>query len=46
MVTWIQSDWGSDYSNPTTPGSDGKLLIADINRGQQTPKVKYFIRRC
>ena len=36
MVTWIQNDWGSYFSNPSTPGSDGKLLIADIHRGQQT----------
>ena len=33
MVTWIQNDWGSYFDNLPTPGSDGKLLIADIHRG-------------
>ena len=46
MVTWIHNDWGSYFSNPPTPGSDGKLLIVDIHRGQQTPKVKNYLRRC
>ena len=40
MVTWIQNDWCSYFSNPPTPGSDSKLPIADIYRGQQTPKIK------
>lgn len=31
MVIWIQNDWGSYFSKPTTPGSDGKLLFADIH---------------
>ena len=45
MVTWIQNNCGSYFSNPPTPGSNGKLLIADIYRGQETPKVKKYLRR-
>lgn len=45
MVTWIQKDWGSYFSNRSMPGSDGKLLIADIHLGQQRPKVKNYLRR-
>ena len=30
-VTWIQNDWGSYFSNPPTPVSTDKLLIADIH---------------
>ena len=40
MVAWIQNDWSSSFSNPPVPGSDNKLLIADIHWGQQTRKVK------
>ena len=46
MLTWIQNNWGSYFSNPPTPGFDGKLIIADIHQGQQTPKVKNHLRRC
>ena len=43
MVTWIQNDWGS---NQPMAGSNGKLLIADIHWGQQTSKVKNYLRTC
>ena len=46
MVTWIQNDWCSYFSNPPTPGSDSKLPITDIHRGQQKPKTKNYFRRC
>ena len=44
MVIWIKNDWSSYFINPATPSSDGKLLIADIHWGQQTPKVKNYLR--
>ena len=46
MVTWIQNDWGSYFSNPPTPGSDGMLLIADIHQDQLAPKVKKYLKKC
>ena len=39
MATWMQNDWGSYVTNPPTRGSDGKLLITDIQRRQQIPRV-------
>ena len=45
MINWIQNDWGSYFNNPLIPGSDGKLLITDIHRGQQTLKVKTLLGR-
>ena len=37
MLTWIRNSWGNYFQNPPTPGSDGKQLIADVHRAQQTP---------
>ena len=30
MVKWIQSEWNHFFLNPSTPGSDGKILVVDI----------------
>ena len=46
MTTWIQNNQDSYFNNPPTPVSNGKLLFADIHQGQQTPKVKNYLRRC
>ena len=46
MKTWINNDWGSVFFNPPTPGSDGKILIADVHRAQQTETVKRYLSRC
>ena len=46
MVKWIQSEWNNLFLNPSTPGSDGKILVADIHRGQQTENVKKLLARC
>ena len=46
MKDWIQNDWNSVFCNPATPGSFGKLLLADIHRAQQTPEVKTMLAKC
>ena len=46
IVTWIQNDWCGYFRNPPMPGSNGKLLIADIHQFQETNKVKNYLRRC
>ena len=46
MVKWIQSEWNNLFLNPSTPGSDGKILVADIHRAQQTENVKKLLARC
>ena len=46
MLDWIKTDWGNFFTNPSTSGSDGKILIVDIHRAQQTDDVKTFLGRC
>ena len=46
MMDWIKTDWGNFFTNPSTPGSDGKILIADIHCAQQTENVKLFLSKC
>ena len=46
MVKWIQSEWNNLFHNLSTPGSDGKILVADIHRAQQTENVKRLLARC
>ena len=46
MIQWIREDWGNYFDNPPTPGSDGKILVADVHRAQQTPTVKSLLSKC
>ena len=46
MKDWIQNDCNNVFCNPATPGSSGKLLLADIHRAQQTPEVKTMLATC
>ena len=46
MVKWINSEWNNFFLNPSTPVSDGKILVADIHRAQQTENVKRLLARC
>ena len=46
MLKWIQNNWNNFFLNPSTPGSTGKILVADIHRAQQTEKVKQILVRC
>ena len=43
MLEWIRKDWACFYTNKPTPSSTGKILIADIHRGQQTDAVKALL---
>ena len=31
MVNWIRSEWNHFFLNPSTPGSDGKILVTDTS---------------
>ena len=46
MKRWITEDWNNIFLNPPTPGSSGKVLIADVHRAQQTNEVKILLNRC
>ena len=46
MIQWIREDWGNYFDNPPTPGSDGKILVVDVHRAQQTPTVKSLLSKC
>lgn len=46
MKDWISNDWGNVLMNPHTPGSTGKILIADVHRAQQTEAVKTLLKKC
>ena len=43
MLEWIRKDWACFYTNKPTPSSTGKILIADIHRGQQTDVEKALL---
>ena len=45
MKEWISSEWNNPFLNPQTPGSSGKLLVADVHKAQQTDGVKEALSR-
>ena len=45
MFNWIRKDWGCYYTHKPTPGSSGKILIADIHRAQKTKAVKVLLAK-
>ena len=34
MKRWVKEDWGNIFLNPVTPGSTGKILLADVHAAQ------------
>ena len=40
MKEWISTEWANPFKNPIGQNSDGKILIADVHRAQQTDSVK------
>ena len=36
MKEWISTEWANPFKNPIGQNSDGKILIADVHRAQQT----------
>ena len=45
MLDWINTQWGNCLTNPSTPGSTGKVLVADSHCAQQTDSVKSFLAK-
>ena len=45
MLEWIFQQWNNCFINPPTNGSSGKILIADIQRAQQTDKLKCILKK-
>ena len=45
MKRWINELWGNVFVNPATPGSTGKILVADVHRAQQTDGVKALLKK-
>ena len=44
MKEWTANEWANDFTNPPTSGSSGKILVADVHRGQQTVNVKKLLQ--
>ena len=44
MKEWTANEWADYFPNPPTPGSSGKILVADVHRAQQTANVKKLLQ--
>ena len=44
MKEWTANEWANYFTNPLTPGSSGKILVADVHRAQQTANVKMLLQ--
>ena len=44
MKERIFTEWANLFKNPNGQNSDGKILIADVDRAQQTDSVKELLR--
>ena len=44
MKEWTANEWANYFTNPPTPGSSGKILVADVHRAQQTANVKKLLQ--
>ena len=45
MKEWISTEWANPFKNPFGQNSDGKILISDVHRGQQTDSVKELLKK-
>ena len=45
MKEWISTEWKNLFKNPIGQNSDGKILIADVHRAQQTDSVKELLKK-
>lgn len=43
MKQWVCEEWGNIFTNPVSPGSSGKILVADVHTAQQTDEVKRLL---
>ena len=44
MKEWTANEWANYFTKPPTPGSSGKILVAEVHRAQQTANVKKFLQ--
>ena len=42
---WISTEWANPFKNLIGQNSDGKILIADVHRAQQTNSVKELLTK-
>ena len=45
MKKWTSDEWCNIFTNPATPGSSGKLVVADVHKAQQTDEVKRLLQK-
>ena len=45
MREWISTEGANPFKNPISQNSDGKFLIADVHRAQQTDSVKELLKK-
>ena len=45
IMKWTSEEWCNIFTNPATPGSSGKLLVADVHKAQQTVEVKRLLQK-
>ena len=45
MKKWTSDEWCNIFTNPATPRSSGKLLVADVHKAQQTDEVKRLLQK-
>ena len=43
MKEWISTEWANPFKNPIGQNSDGKILIADVHRAQQSDSVEELL---
>ena len=44
MKEWTANEWANHFTNPHTPGSSSKILVADVHRAQQTVNMKKLLQ--
>ena len=45
MKEWISIKWENPFKNPIGQNFDGKILIADVHRAQQTNSAKELLKK-
>lgn len=45
MKVWVEHKWGNVFTDPPRAGSSGKILVADVQRAQQTNEVKKILQK-
>ena len=44
MKEWTANEWANYLTNPPSPRSSVKILVADVHRAQQTANVKKLLQ--